>query len=393
MTRCVPLAELTEINPPLRESLPDDTPVAFVPMASLSAERAAVDVAEVRRCADVRKGYTPFHDGDLLVAKITPCFENGKIAEARLPQRAAFGSSEFHVLRPDSSVVNSRYLLRYLRQDSVRLAGERRMTGSAGQRRVPEAFFRDLAVPLPPLAEQRRIADILDRADEMRAKRREAIALLESLSGAAYLELFGDPPRRWPVAHMGDVIDGGPQNGLYKPSTDYGSGTLILRIDGFYDGKVTAVEGLKRVRVTDRERELYALTEGEIVINRVNSREYLGKSALVPALSEPVLFESNMMRFAVDRSRVEPGFVVAFLQTAHAKSQILARAKDAINQSSINQQDVRGLSLPVPPIDVQREFARRLEAIEALKAAHRTSLAEMDALFASLQHRAFRGEL
>lgn len=230
----------------------------------------------------------------------------------------------------------------------------------------------------------------------MRAKRREAIALAESLSGAAYLELFGDPrenPRGWPVANLGDLIESGPQNGLYKPSTDYGAGTLILRIDGFYHGKVTSLEGLKRVRVTDRERELYALTEGEIVINRVNSREYLGKSALVPALPEPVLFESNMMRFAVDRSRVEPAFVVAFLQTAHAKSQILGCAKDAINQSSINQQDVKGLSLPVPPIDGQRAFARSLDAIETLKAAHRASLAEMDALFASLQHRAFRGEL
>ena len=84
-----------------------------------------------------------------------------------------------------------------------------------------------------------------------------------------------------------------------------GTGTPILRIDGFYDGVVTGLTTLKRVRVTDEEQSLYGLHPGEIVINRVNSREYLGKSAQIPFLSEPIVFESNMMRFDIDHTRLD----------------------------------------------------------------------------------------
>ena len=243
---------------------------------------------------------------------------------------------------------------------------------------------------------QRRIADILDRADALRAKRRAALALLDTLPQSIFIEMFGDPasnPKRWPASRLGDLIASGPQNGLYKPSTDYGTGTPILRIDGFYDGAVTDMRGLKRVRLTDQERELFRLRSDDVVINRVNSREYLGKSALIPALDEPTVFESNMMRFGLNRQAVEPLYVVASLQTAAVKSQILRCAKDAINQSSINQQDVNGIRLNVPPLGLQQVFARRIAEVAKLKTAHLASLAQLDALFASLQHRAFRGEL
>ena len=125
----------------------------------------------------------------------------------------------------------------------------------------------------------------------------------------------------------------------------------------------------------------------------MNSLEYLGKSALIPHLDEPTVFESNMMRFGVDRDSVEPDYIVEFLQTAFVKAQILTAAKNAVNQSSINQQDVKGLRINVPPLSVQRDFVRGASAVERLKTTHLASLAELDALFAALQHRAFRGDL
>jgi type I restriction enzyme S subunit len=147
------------------------------------------------------------------------------------------------------------------------------------------------------------------------------------------------------------------------------------------------------VRLSQAEREGFRLSENDVVINRVNSLEYLGKCALIPKLSEETVFESNMMRMRFDSKTTHPRFIVQFLQTAFAKSQIQMRAKHAINQASINQQDVSGFRVNLPPIKLQREFARRVNAVEKLKTAHRASLAELDALFATLQHRAFRGEL
>ena len=257
-------------------------------------------------------------------------------------------------------------------------------------------MIQGLSLALPSIAEQRRIAAILDQAETLRTQRRSALAQLDSLTQAIFLDMFGDPasnPKDFLRKKLGELIAEGPQNGLYKPATDYGSGTPILRIDAFYDGVVTKLNSLKRVRLSSEDIELFGLAAEDIVINRVNSIEYLGKSALIPALSEPTVFESNMMRFTVQRDQVMPGYVVHFLQTPFIKGQIISGSKNAVNQSSINQQDVKSFQINVPPLPLQQTFATRIEAIEALKASHRSALSALDALFAALQQRAFAGEL
>ena len=184
------LTDIAELNPPLGKKLPTEELVSFVPMASLSAESASVETTQDRPYAEVAKGFTPFLDGDVLVAKITPCFENGKIAQARLPRSHGFGSTEFHVVRARSGITESRYLHHYLRLEEVRANGQRRMTGSGGQRRVPASFLADLAVPLPPLEEQRRIAAILDQTETLRTQRRTALAALDALFASLLQRAF-----------------------------------------------------------------------------------------------------------------------------------------------------------------------------------------------------------
>lgn len=262
---------------------------------------------------------------------------------------------------------------------------------------ISKSKFGRLQIPVPSLAEQRRIAAILDQADSLRVMRQKALTQLDSLTQSIFDEMFGNPatnPKAWPRLTLEELMDEkGPQNGLYKPSTDYGNGTPILRIDAFYDGAVTKLNSLKRVRLSAAELKLYGLNADDIVINRVNSIEYLGKSALIPRLSEPTVFESNMMRFSVKRDLAEPAYIVQFLQTKFLKSQILTCSKNAVNQSSINQQDVKTFQINVPPVTLQETFAAHCTAVESVKATHRAAMAHLDALFASLQHRAFRGEL
>ena len=296
-----------------------------------------------------------------------------------------------HII-PDPTVAEVRYLFHALRNQVSDLVA--RGVGGA-QPNISQGVVKGLSVPLPPLPEQRRIAEILDKADAVRAKRRAALAQLDALAQAILVDMFGDPttnPKGWPHGTLGDFIKVGPQNGLYRPATDYGAGTPILRIDAFYDGVVTKLASLKRVRLSEQELATYALREGEIVINRVNSREYLGKSALIPALTETVVFESNMMRFDIDRNALDPNYLIQYLQTGFVRSHISRSTKDAVNQSSINQQDVKAIPLVLPPIAKQRHYAHRLSAIDRLKGAHRASGAGLDLFFASLQHRAFGGE-
>lgn len=343
---------------------------------------------ETRVFAEVSRGYTVFRDGDILVAKITPSWENGKIGLARLAHPVGVGSTEFHVVRP-SERLDVRYALHFLRQSHVRESGRLRMTGSGGQRRVPSRFLEDLAIALMPLDEQRRIAAILDTADAIRMKRKAVLDRLHALRSALFPDMFGELEAS---VEFGELISDGPSNGLYKPAAEYGSGSPILRIDSFGEG-VIYPERWQRVRLVDREVSRFGLQPDDIIINRVNALSHLGKSALVRDLREPSVYESNMMRLRVDSRKVLPEFVVAWMQTDSYKRQVLRKAKKAINQASINQTDVRSLRLAVPPVDAQRTFAARVERIDAQRAAVQRALAADDELFASLQSRAFSGKL
>ena len=257
---------------------------------------------------------------------------------------------------------------------------------------LPTSLIKAAKVPLPALEEQRRIVDVLSRAEGIVRLRREARAKAAELVPALFLDMFGDPasnPRGWPVVALGELIIDGPQNGLYKHKSFYGEGTPILRIDGFYDGAVRDLSSLQRVRLAPEEIERYALTANDLVINRVNSPEYLGKSALIPALHEPTVFESNMMRLRLDETRAMPDFIIHSLQTEDLRMQVLASAKHAINQSSINQQDVRALQVLLPPIDLQRQFAAKVDAVSGIIVHQDAALDKARATFDSLLQQAF----
>ena len=332
--------------------------------------------------------------GDVVIAASSGSLSVvGKAAPALTDLPMGFGAF-CKVLRPNLKVAPA-YFAHYFKTRDYRQKISSLAAG-ANINNLRNEHLDDLRFPLPPLEEQRRIAAILDQAETLRTQRRQALAHLDTLTQSLFLDMFGDPvrnPKGLPRMKLDELIAEGPQNGLYKSSTEYGSGTPILRIDAFYDGVVTKLNSLKRVRLSPDEIKLFGLAAEDIVINRVNSIEYLGKSALIPPLSEPTVFESNMMRFTVRRDQVEPGYVVHFLQTPFIKGQILSGSKNAVNQSSINQQDVKGFQINVPPLTLQQTFATRIQAIEALKVTHRTALAQLDALFASLQQRAFAGEL
>ena len=173
-----------EVNPPLDLScnLVPDAEVSFVPMEAVG-EYGGLNLSETRPIADIGPGYTPFQNGDVVVAKITPCFENGKGAlAAGLSNGVAFGTTELHVLRPSRSL-DRRYLFYLTLSNGYRNTGEAEMYGAGGQKRVPPEFNKDFRTPVPPLAEQLAIANFLDRKtaeiDELVAKKR---ALIEKLT-------------------------------------------------------------------------------------------------------------------------------------------------------------------------------------------------------------------
>ena len=313
----------------------------------------------------------------------------GKVAQNLVPVAI---NQDLKALLPDWRI-HPLYLLRFLAYYMPNLV---RLGRGSTVKGILQSDLLGISLPLPPILVQRRIVEILSKADDIRRKRTTASTYIEALYGALFVESFGDPatnPHGLPITHLGTLIAAGPQNGLYKHRSLYGSGTPIVRINNFYGGVLGNPDSFLRVRLNDVEIDRYKLQPGDILINRVNSLPYVGKCALVPRLPEPTVFESNMMRLRLDSSRVLPEYVVAFLCTSAARHQIRLKARGAVNQVSINQEDVRSLQLLLPSMDDQREFLERLKRVERIHVAAQVSRSWLDALLANLSMKAFTGEL
>lgn len=192
MIETVTLEEVCTINPRAPKELNDDEIVSFLPMAAVS-EEGRIDYEQSRSVKEVRKGYTYFERGDVLIAKITPCFENGKATlTSDLKQAIGFGSTEFHVIRAGSRLVPE-YVFHLLWSRRFRTDGEKSMTGSAGQKRVPADFVRQYKIPLPPLTAQQRYVDLMAGIQSQVLRHRRAIgALAELYDDAQFRALQGD---------------------------------------------------------------------------------------------------------------------------------------------------------------------------------------------------------
>ncbi|MCP9685554.1 restriction endonuclease subunit S [Escherichia fergusonii] len=151
------LTRIAEINPKIDVS-DDEQEISFIPMPLISTRFDGSHEFEIKKWKDVKKGYTHFANGDIAIAKITPCFENSKAAIfSGLKNGIGVGTTELHVARPFSDIINRKYLLLNFKSPNFLKSGESQMTGSAGQKRVPRLFIENNPIPFPPLQEQERI--------------------------------------------------------------------------------------------------------------------------------------------------------------------------------------------------------------------------------------------
>jgi type I restriction enzyme S subunit len=175
---------------------------------------------------------------------------------------------------------------------------------------------------------------------------------------------MNDLPEGWVETKLSSLILAGPQNGLYKPQTAYGAGASIVRIDDFHDGHLLrGWNALRRLSVTKSELETYGLREGDLLINRVNSAKFVGKPLLVEGLDTPAVFESNMMRLSFKAACADPRFILLVLLSPEGRSELQKNVKHAVNQSSINQHDVREVECRLPPLPEQRRIVEKIEAL------------------------------
>jgi type I restriction enzyme S subunit len=436
------LADVCDINPPkpAADALPTDAPVSFVPMPALNADLGAITRAEIRPFSKVRKGFTAFANNDVIMAKITPCMENGKAALAQdLQNNLGFGSTEFHVLRSMGAAL-PQYIYHFIRQESFRRAAENEMTGSVGQKRVPADFLSNAEIPLPPLAEQERIISLLNEtAVDTRSVRdklgrvsvklknfRQAVLAAACLGRLTedwrethkqveagtqlLLRICGtktafapdpedvielpDLPRTWQwargetlctpnraitygVIKLGAIVDGGVP-------TLRSSDVRWLRIE---KGHIKCISR----KIADNYYRTY-LEGGEIL---VTVRGTLGGVAVVPHSMKGYNISREVAMLPV-RDEFDAAFISYAIGSQRAQNW-LTEAVKGVAYTGVNIRDLKRLPLPVPPTEEQREIVRRVEDLfklaDAIEKRVAAASVRADRLTQAILAKAFRGEL
>lgn len=292
-----------------------------------------------------------------------------------------------HVLRPNPDI-HLAYLCRVLENYDVTPF----VTGTT-RGKLTKAGASEIVIPLPPMSGQRRIAEVLDRAEELRVKRRAALAQFDTLTQAIFLDLFGDPttnPKGWPTKPLSSLVrDEDTINyGVVQPGDDLDHGVPLVRVGDLIEGRVSHAS-LKRIASSiEASYKRSRLRGDEVLVSCVGS---IG----VVVLADESVKGFNIARavaripLAETTNRV---FMAAYLKTDFVQRYFTNELR-TVSQPTLNIKQISETKVVLPPVGLQREFARRVATVEKLKSAYRASLAEFDALFAALQHRAFRGEL
>ena len=328
------------------------------------------------------------HPGDILVSWSATL----GVFEWRGPDIGLLNQHIFRVL-PDESKVEKRYLVHAL---ALALVDMQQHLHGATMMHVNRGEFLATRLYLPPLHEQRRIAAILDQADALRAKRRAALAQLDEMARAIFVEMFGDPaqnPLGWNMRKLGDLIIAKPNNGIFKKNTEYGEGLPVVWVEQLFRGNQIDLTDARRLKLTEREIEQYALKHGDILFCRSSLKlSGIGFNNVYLSEDNRAIFECHLIRISPDKSRITPAFLNFVLRMPNQRQKLFKYAK-TVTMSTIDQYGLKQITVPVPPLARQNSFIERLQKLEQLHAQSSQELSRSEELFASLQNRAFRGEL
>ena len=374
---------VADLNPSKSEvsHLAADTEVSFLPMEAIG-EDGSLELDRVRPLADVQTGYTFFRDGDVTIAKITPCFENGKGAAMRdLCNGIGFGTTELIVTRPKATQTTSAYLQWLFTSRPFRKAGEAFMYGAGGQKRVPDDFVRDFAIGFPPLPEQRHIVTFLDREaakiDALVEEQRRLIELLKEKrqavisravtkglkpnvpmkdSGVGWL---GKVPAHWEVVPLMWLTqpDRPIMYGIVLPGPDVGVGVPILKGGNVRPSRLR-LDAL--ARTTPEIEAPYArarLRQGDLVYS---IRGSIGDCELVPVELDGCNITQDVARIAPAEGIDANWLRFALLSDAVAEDLACGSLGAAVR--GINIYDLKRAMLPVPPKIERTEIARAITA-------------------------------
>lgn len=382
------LKELCTINPK-SPSLNDDFEVSFIPMQNVS-EDGNIDYSITKKYIDVKKGFSNFCNGDIIFAKITPCMENGKGAFVKnLKNGIGFGSTEFHVLRPDTSKINGKWIYYLTSWSDFRKECEKNMTGSAGQKRVPKNFLENYSIAVPNLTQQNKIVKILDYINNIISRRKQQLSKLDQLVKSRFVEMFGDENSfyDWTTCKIDDIAKV-CVGIVIKPSqyytSDIKSGIKAFRSLNIGEMHIKNKDWVYFTKEGHQKNSKSIIKENDVLIVRsgspgtacVATKEYAGYNAIDIIIAHP------------NCKKINPVFLAMFTNMPHGMNQIREKTGGAAQQH-FNVGEYKNITIILPSLPLQEQFATFVQQVDKVKSSIKQSLEKLETLKKSLMQEYF----
>ncbi|EFH7122934.1 restriction endonuclease subunit S [Escherichia coli] len=406
------IGEVCDLNPKHKHA--DDLDVGFMPMSNVPTDYLGICSYETRKWKDVKKGFTQFANNDVIFAKITPCFENGKAAVINdFPNGYGAGSTEYFVLRSVGNLVNPYWFLALVKTKDFLINGALNMSGSVGHKRVPKEFVEKYKLPIPPLAEQKIIAEKLDtllaQVDSTKTRLEQIPQILKRFRQAVLATAIkGNLTEEWrdslkispPVfITLEELIQSIDQGWSPKcenhPANEYEWG--VIKTTAIQPGYFVS-KGNKKLPESLTPRFHLSLKADDILITRAGPRVRCGVTCIVDKDYPYLMICDKVYRVRVQPNKISSKFLNWCLNSPQYLD-IIEKIKTGTSDSGMNltQKKFLALLINVPNITEQHEIVRRVEQLfayaDTIEKQVNNALARVNNLTQSILAKAFRGEL
>ncbi|MEQ8339129.1 MAG: restriction endonuclease subunit S [Cyclobacteriaceae bacterium] len=350
-------------------------------------------IPEILKGKEIGSSKKVLLNGDVVISRIVPHIRRVWVVP-NIEDKRVLGSGEWIVF--NSEKVDSNYLRSFLLSDTFHRKFMQTVKGVGGSLlRADPKQTANIQIPLPPLSIQKKIAEVLDKADAIRKRSRQILAKYDQLAQSVFLEMFGDPVKNekgWKLLSLSDF--GSFKNGLNYNKDDEGVEIRCLGVSDFKSNyNISDIEQLSMIKLSDQPSKEYLLKDGDLVFVRSNgNKDLVGRCVSIYPGTYRVSFSGFCIRFRIEREGLLTTYLSQLFRNMNFKAQMLNGGRGA-NIQNINQKILSTLNLPVPSIALQNQFASIIEQIEKQKAQTRLELDRAEELYQSLLQRAFKGEL
>ena len=302
-------------------------------------------------------------------------------------------ASDCTTIKPSVELLTTEYLYAFLKSKQEYIYS---LQKGAGQPHIYGKDIENIEIPLPPIDTQRKIAAILDKAQELIDLRKAQIEKLDDFLRSVFLDMFGDPvtnPKGWEVDRLDNVAE--IVSGVAKGRKLVNQQTVFvpyMRVANVQDGHLVLDE-IKQIEVLPSDVTKYALLDGDLLATEGGDPDKLGRCAIWKGQIKECIHQNHIFRIRLQTNKVMPEYVSFLMGSKHGKKYFLRSSKQTTGIASINSTQLKSFPAFLPPLPLQQQFAAIVEKTEQQKTLMQQSLTEMENNFSSLMQQAFRGEL